>query len=70
MLTFSAAIAMDGPYQDELGGCVRHIAQDVEDIEPHCTVDIEWWLHSARPAACQRGGGRVWTAQGNAWRAF
>ena len=33
--TFGAAVAVDGPYQDELGDGVRNVAEDVEDVEAH-----------------------------------
>jgi hypothetical protein len=34
-LTLSAAVGVDGPYQDQLGRRMRDIAQYVENIEPH-----------------------------------
>lgn len=33
--TFGAAVAVDGPYQDQLGDGVGNVAQDVEDVEAH-----------------------------------
>lgn len=34
-LTLCTAVRVDGPYQNELGGGVGHIAEDVEEVEPH-----------------------------------
>jgi hypothetical protein len=34
-LTLSAAVGVDGPYQDQLGRRVRDVAQYVENIESH-----------------------------------
>lgn len=39
LVTFGAAVAMDGPYQDELRDGVRDITKDVEDVEAHGG----WW---------------------------
>ena len=33
--TFGAAVAVDGPYQNQLGDGVGNVAQDVEDVEAH-----------------------------------
>jgi hypothetical protein len=35
MLTFSTAVGVDCPYQDELGRRMRDVAEDVENIELH-----------------------------------
>jgi hypothetical protein len=41
---------VDGPYQDELGGGVRHITQDVEDVEARHAAAPR--LYRARTEPC------------------
>lgn len=55
-LTLSTAIRVDGPYQDQFRGSMGHIAEDVEDVEPHAATR---WLHDTRqePGVGSRGRG-------------
>jgi hypothetical protein len=38
--TLSAAVGVNSPYQDDLGGRVRHIGQDAENIERRHGVSL------------------------------
>jgi hypothetical protein len=51
--TFGAAVAVNGPYQDEFRRRVRDIAEDVEEVEPHRSA--AWWEHSEPASQMSRG---------------
>lgn len=48
--TFGTAVAVDGPYQNQLRDGVGNVAQDVEDVEAHGC--------SRRPAQAEVAGSR------------
>ena len=49
---FGAAVAVDGGYEGQFGGCVGEVAEEAEDVE----VDG----HDGRWGGGDRWGGRVW----------
>ena len=50
LLTLCAAIGMNGPYQDKLGGGMGYITQDVEDVEARHAAAPR--LYRARTEPC------------------
>jgi hypothetical protein len=51
--TLGAAVGVHGPYQDQLRRRVRHIAEDVEEVEPHRSAAS--WEHSVAASPMSRG---------------
>ena len=56
-LTFRTAVGVDSPYQDQLRSSMRHIPEDVKNVEPHV---VTRWLHETGRGrfSASAGGGK------------